>query len=52
MNRAFRSPECGSWVNVAYRNHEEFQKLVELNYKENEAMILELGLHKSQKNKE
>jgi tripartite-type tricarboxylate transporter receptor subunit TctC len=37
------------YVNVAYRNHEEFQKLVELNYKENEAMILELGLHKSQK---
>jgi len=37
------------YIPVAYRSAEEYQKLVETGYKENEAMILELGLHKSQK---
>ncbi len=37
------------YVNVAYRTPEEFQKLVEVDYKNNEAIVLELGLHKSQK---
>lgn len=32
-----------------YRTYEDYQKIVEAGYKENETMILELGLHKSQK---
>ncbi len=37
------------YIPVAYRTPEEYQKLVEAGYKENEAMIMELGLHKLQK---
>ncbi len=37
------------YIPVAYRTPEEYQKLVETGYRENEAMIRELGLHKSQK---
>jgi tripartite-type tricarboxylate transporter receptor subunit TctC len=37
------------YLPVVYRTPEEYQKLVEKDYKENEAMFLELGLHKSQK---
>jgi len=32
-----------------YRTPEQFKNLVQVGYKENEAMVLELGLHKSQK---
>jgi len=39
------------YIPVAYRTPEEYQKLVEQGYKENESMILELGLHKSQQKK-
>ncbi len=37
------------YVPVFYRTGEEYQKMVEEGYKENGAMIMELGLHKSQK---
>ncbi len=39
----------GVRMTPAYRTGEQFQELVNSGYKENEAMILELGLHKSQK---
>ena len=39
------------YIPVAYRSPEEYRKLVETGYKENEPMILELGLHKSQQKK-
>jgi tripartite-type tricarboxylate transporter receptor subunit TctC len=39
------------YIPVAYRTPEEYQKVVETGYKENEAMITELGLHKSQQKK-
>jgi len=39
------------YIPVAYRTPQEYQKLVEAGYKENEAMVLELGLHKSQQKK-
>ncbi len=39
------------YIPVAYRTPEEYQKLVEKGYKENEPMILELGLHRSQQKK-
>lgn len=39
------------YVNVAYRSPEDFRKLVETDYKSNEAIIRELGLHKSQQKK-
>lgn len=39
------------YIPVAYRTPEEYQKLVEAGYQEGEAMIRELGLHKSQQKK-
>lgn len=39
------------YMPVAYRTGEEYQALVEKCFKENEAMFLELGLHKSQQKK-
>jgi len=39
------------YIPVAYRTPEEYQKMVEVGYKANEAMIREIGLHKSQQKK-
>ncbi len=39
------------YIPVAYRTPEQYQKMVEIGYKENEAMMLEIGLHKSQQKK-
>jgi len=39
------------YVPVVYRSAEEFKKLVERDYKVNERIIYELGLHKSQQKK-
>jgi len=54
FKRAMEDPELMAtmdkvYMPMAYRTPEEFKKLVEVGYKENEAMIRELGLHKSQK---
>jgi len=53
FKKAVNDPEVLSlmdkiFVNIAYRTPEEFKKLVEIGYKENEKVIRELGLHKSQ----
>ncbi|TRZ51137.1 tripartite tricarboxylate transporter substrate binding protein [bacterium] len=39
------------YIPVAYRTPEQYRKMVEVGYKENEAMMLEVGLHKSQQKK-
>lgn len=39
------------YVTVAYQTPEQFQKRVEADYKDNGAMIMRLGLHKSQQKK-
>jgi tripartite-type tricarboxylate transporter receptor subunit TctC len=43
MNKIFIPP--------AYKTPEEYKSMVEVGYKESEAMIRELGLHKSQQKK-
>ena len=54
FKRAMEDPELIAtmeklYMCLVYRTPEEFQKLVEVGYKENEDIIRELGLHKSQK---
>ncbi len=54
FNKALEDPEFLKimdriYVPVVYRTADEFRKLVEEGYKENEKLIRELGLHKSQK---
>lgn len=39
------------YIPVVYRTGDEYKKFVEEGYKQNEKMVLELGLHKSQKAK-
>ncbi len=39
------------YIPVAYRTPDQYQKLVEKGFRENEAMVKELGLHKSQQKK-
>lgn len=56
FKRAMNDPEFldilkKMYIPVVYRSPEEYKKLVEEGYRENEKMILELGLHKSQKKK-
>ncbi len=54
FNKALEDPEFLKimdriYVPVVYRTADEFKKLVAEGYKENEKLIRELGLHKSQK---
>jgi len=54
FKKAMQDPEVRSlmdkiFVSLVYRTPEEFKKLVEIGYTENEKVIRYLGLHKSQK---
>jgi tripartite-type tricarboxylate transporter receptor subunit TctC len=54
FNKAMQDPEVLAlmdkiFVSLVYRTPEEFKKLVEIGYGENEKVIRALGLHKSQK---